>query len=100
MRISIDEMYKSIQDILDSPFLHVGYRLSNPGHPIQIVYTSGTTGEPKGVMLSQRNIVTNVLGVLEEFGGEEGDLRLCFLPLSHIFARIADLYTWIGHGSQ
>jgi long-chain acyl-CoA synthetase len=65
-----------------------------------ILYTSGTTGEPKGVMLSHRNIVSNVLGVLEQFGDEEGDLRLCFLPLSHIFARVADLYTWIGGGSQ
>ncbi len=65
-----------------------------------ILYTSGTTGEPKGVMLSQKNIVSNVLGVLEEFDDQEDDLRLCFLPLSHIFARIADLYTWIGRGSQ
>ena len=65
-----------------------------------ILYTSGTTGEPKGVMLSQRNVVSNVLGVLEEFGEQEEDVRLCFLPLSHIFARICDLYTWIGRGSQ
>jgi len=41
---------KSIQEILDSPFRPVDYMLSNPAHPIQIVYTSGTTGDPKGVL--------------------------------------------------
>jgi len=65
-----------------------------------ILYTSGTTGEPKGVTLTQRNVISNVLGVLETFDENESDMRLCFLPLSHIFARTCDLYTWIGSGSQ
>ena len=65
-----------------------------------ILYTSGTTGEPKGVTLTQWNIVSNVLGVLATFDENESDLRLCFLPLSHIFARTCDLYTWIGSGAE
>ncbi len=65
-----------------------------------ILYTSGTTGEPKGVTLSQRNVISNVLAVLSTFDETESDLRLCFLPLSHIFARTCDLYTWIGSGAQ
>jgi long-chain acyl-CoA synthetase len=65
-----------------------------------ILYTSGTTGEPKGVMLSHRNLVTNTQGTIEAFGLQEQDLRLSFLPLSHIFARTCDLYTWIARGSQ
>jgi len=65
-----------------------------------ILYTSGTTGEPKGVCLTHRNLVSNALATLEMFDQQEGDLRLCFLPLSHIFARTCDLYTWIASGSQ
>jgi len=65
-----------------------------------ILYTSGTTGEPKGVMLNQRNLVSNVLGTIEAMGVSRDDLRLGFLPLSHIFARTCDLYTWIGAGSR
>ena len=56
-----------------------------------IVYTSGTTGEPKGVLLTHQNIATNALTAYAELstvkGGEKGDVVLSFLPLSHIFAR-------------
>ncbi|MBP88966.1 MAG: hypothetical protein CMJ64_20010 [Planctomycetaceae bacterium] len=65
-----------------------------------ILYTSGTTGEPKGVMLTHRNLVSNTLGTVDAFGLEGDDLRLNFLPLSHIFARTCDLYTSIATGAQ
>lgn len=65
-----------------------------------ILYTSGTTGEPKGVMLTHRNLVSNTLATVEAFGLDGEDLRLNFLPLSHIFARTCDLYTWIATGAQ
>ncbi len=65
-----------------------------------ILYTSGTTGEPKGVMLSQRNLSSNAIGSLEAFDQGGDDLRLCWLPLSHIFARTCDFYTWIGSGGE
>jgi len=65
-----------------------------------ILYTSGTTGEPKGVVLNQRNITTNSLQAIEAIGQEPGDLRLSFLPLSHIFARTCDLYGWIASGAE
>src|SRR5688572_19894853 len=57
-----------------------------------ILYTSGTTGEPKGVMLSHRNLVSNAKATLEAFTVTPDDLRLTWLPLSHIFARTCDLY--------
>lgn len=65
-----------------------------------ILYTSGTTGEPKGVMLSNRNLVSNTLAATEPFRQGPDDVRLSFLPLSHIFARTCDLYTWVASGSQ
>lgn len=65
-----------------------------------ILYTSGTTGEAKGVMLSQRNLATNALGTLAAFGSQPDDLRLAWLPMSHVFARTCDVYTWVAGGGQ
>lgn len=65
-----------------------------------ILYTSGTTGEPKGVMLTQQNIVSNTRAATEGFEMSPRDRRLNFLPLSHIFARTCDLYTWLEAGYE
>jgi long-chain acyl-CoA synthetase len=65
-----------------------------------ILYTSGTTGEPKGVMLSHGNLASNALGTLEAFGHQPDDLRLAWLPMSHIFARTCDVYTWLAGGGE
>ncbi|MBI5882610.1 MAG: long-chain-fatty-acid--CoA ligase [Elusimicrobia bacterium] len=51
-----------------------------------ILYTSGTTGQPKGVMLTHRNLVTNALGAIELFRLGPGDVSLCVLPMFHSFA--------------
>jgi long-chain acyl-CoA synthetase len=51
-------------------------------------------------MLTQRNLASNCLGTLAAFGCGKDDLRLNFLPLSHIFARTCDLYVWIASGTR
>lgn len=68
--------------------------------PMTILYSSGTTGKPKGIVLSQRNLVSNALDVVEAFGEQPIDTRVCFLPLSHVFSRTCDLYTWLARGSH
>ncbi len=75
-------------------------RATKPDDLATILYTSGTTGEPKGVMLSHRNLVSNAQATLAAFEHSPDDLRLSWLPLSHIFARTCDLYTWLASGSQ
>ncbi|MEO8823184.1 MAG: long-chain fatty acid--CoA ligase [Ginsengibacter sp.] len=62
-----------------------------------IIYTSGTTGTPKGVMLSHRNILSNVLDSLPCFPPGENLKALSFLPLNHIFERmISFIYLFKG----
>lgn len=68
--------------------------------PTTIIYSSGTTGEPKGITLSQRNLMSNAVALVGSFRADEPlETRLCFLPLSHIFARTCDVYTWLVRGS-
>ena len=63
-----------------------------------IIYTSGTTGRPKGVMLTHRNIVSNVKATLECVSPKVGDTFLSFLPLSHTFERTAGYYLALATG--
>ncbi len=64
-----------------------------------IIYTSGTTGEPKGVMLTHKNILSNVKSACEVISVTDKDTFLSFLPLSHIFERMAGYYLALACGS-
>ncbi|NWG28706.1 MAG: long-chain fatty acid--CoA ligase [Ignavibacteriaceae bacterium] len=63
-----------------------------------IIYTSGTTGEPKGVILTHKNIISNVNAALDIFPITKDDVFLSFLPLCHIFERMAGYYTAFAAG--
>jgi len=68
-------------------------------HCATIIYTSGTTGFPKGVMLSHRNIVSNVENgkISFPFSDNPQGRTLSFLPLNHIFERLAS-YIFMSSG--
>ncbi|GAB6043234.1 hypothetical protein JCM17961_39120 [Endothiovibrio diazotrophicus] len=67
-------------------------REGTPDELATIVYTSGTTGRPKGVMLSHRNILSNAAAPLTIIDFSSDDLFLSFLPLSHMLERMAGYY--------
>jgi len=63
-----------------------------------IVYTSGTTGHPKGVMLSHKNFISNVENTLKAVPITSEDTVLSFLPLSHVLERMGGYYTILYAG--
>ncbi len=71
----------------------------DPAALATIVYTSGTTGRPKGVMLSHRNILSNAEAILQVVPVKPEDVLLSFLPLSHTFERTCGYYLTIMTGS-
>ena len=73
---------------------------TGPDDMATVMYTSGTTGEPKGVMLTHGNILSNVLACLEGEPVFADDVNLCWLPLSHIYARTIDHYERLVAGAE
>ena len=70
-----------------------------PNDLATIMYTSGTSGRPKGVMLSHHNLLTNANSCLQIVSVSQDDLLLSFLPLSHAFERTVGYYLPIMTGA-
>ncbi|MBM3308030.1 MAG: AMP-binding protein, partial [Candidatus Eisenbacteria bacterium] len=75
-------------------------RLPNvgPSDVATIVYTSGTTGEPKGAVLTHANIVSNVRALIRRYGITPDDSALSYLPLAHMFERTCGHYVFLFAG--
>jgi long-chain acyl-CoA synthetase len=65
---------------------------ASPDDVATMLYTSGTTGPPKGVLLSHQNIYSNVQAVRSMFSAGPEDTAVSFLPLSHILERMVDYW--------
>lgn len=63
-----------------------------------ILWTSGTSANPKGVMLSHNNLLSNALAKLEAMPQRPDDVRLNILPFAHAYARTCELTTWLLSG--
>lgn len=73
---------------------------SDPHALATLVYTSGTTGKPKGVMLSHHNMLWNAEATLKAISGYPSDIYLSLLPLSHMFERTVGYYVPLMAGSS
>ena len=71
----------------------------DPDDLAALVYTSGTSGRPKGVMLSHANILANIMATAKRLHAESADVFLSFLPLSHTLERTCGYYFPIAAGS-
>ncbi len=65
-----------------------------------MLFTSGTSGEPKGVVLTHRNLVSNAIAKLDAAPQFETDLRLNILPFCHAYARTCELSAWVLSNSR
>ena len=63
-----------------------------------LIYTSGTTAQPKGVMLTHRNMLANVETINLKYDFGPGDVTLSFLPWAHIFGQGAELHVLLARG--
>ncbi|WP_406629160.1 AMP-dependent synthetase/ligase [Amycolatopsis sp. WGS_07] len=85
---AVDELTALGAEVSDED-LHTRRRSVTANETATIVYTSGTTGRPKGVELTHRNLLAEIRADIEAFPElmEQGNSLLCFLPLAHILAR-------------
>lgn len=71
-----------------------------PDDYANISYTSGTTADPKGILLTHRNYTANVEQGASVISITRGDIMLIILPLDHCFAHVAGLYTMMSYGGS
>ena len=76
------------------------YQSIDPDDYANISYTSGTTADPKGILLTHRNYTANVEQAHSVIGIDENDKMLIILPLDHCFAHVAGFYTMMSYGAS
>ena len=76
------------------------YQSIMPDDYANISYTSGTTADPKGMLLTHRNYTANVEQAHSVIGVEPEDRRLIILKLDHCFAHVAGFYTMMSYGAS
>ena len=72
----------------------------NENDLLTLIYTSGTTGNPKGAMLSHKNLVSNVINGRKAINIDQNDVLLSFLPLSHSYERMAGHFSAFAGGAR
>jgi acyl-CoA synthetase (AMP-forming)/AMP-acid ligase II len=87
----------SIADLMGAPL--AAQAPVDPARDMAVLpYSSGTTGLPKGVMLTHRNLVANVLQVGQVLGIRPGDVSLAFLPYFHIYGMTVLMNLYLARG--
>jgi long-chain acyl-CoA synthetase len=96
--IFLDELYALGREFLKQHPARFDEEIatSKPEDTAILVYTSGTTGPPKGAMISHSNIIASIIGSVLTLPVTPEDEQVCFLPLCHILERLITVFTPIG----
>ncbi|MEM9278465.1 MAG: long-chain fatty acid--CoA ligase [Pseudomonadota bacterium] len=99
--IFLDDLYKlgKAEAEANPQYFDAEIDKAEPDDVRMLVYTSGTTGKPKGAMITHSNIVFQINSVYQLIKSEETDEQLCFLPLCHVLERLFSVETQLAIGS-
>ena len=102
MEIRISAIEKAGEEFLGAHREEFVARYSSvgPDDYANISYTSGTTADPKGILLTHRNYTANVEQARSVIGIDAGAVMLIILPLDHCFAHVAGMYTMMSYGGS
>jgi len=100
--VAEEPILSSVETWLPAEPSHLQERGGDPQSLATIVYTSGTTGRPKGVMLSHHNILIDAESALKQLGLDDPHTLefLSFLPLSHMYERTVGYYVPMMAGAK
>ncbi len=95
-RIRFEDIFTKYSS--ESPYAHLSEIKINPYECSLIIYTLGTTGERKGVMLSNNNLASN--SCYDTYKADEGEVTLSLLPMHHVFCYACDILKSLYDGNQ
>ena len=93
--IAFEELEGAIAGLPEPENVDIG-----PHDLAEIMFTSGTTGDPKGVMLTHRNLTANIEGVSQYISCEPSGRLLSILPLSHMYEQMGGLFVTLYNGAS
>lgn len=101
--VSLQKLIEDVESTSDAHTRAAQYRNRamevSPEDTLTLIYTSGTTGNPKGVVLTHGNLISNVMNSKNVVTLSERDSLLSYLPLCHIFERMAGFYLAFSVGA-
>ena len=93
--IAFEELEAAVAGLPEPEHVDVG-----PDDLAEIMFTSGTTGDPKGVMLTHRNLTANIEGISQYVSCRPSSRLLSILPLSHMYEQMGGLFMALCHGAS
>ena len=93
--ITFEELEAAITDLPAPEDVEIG-----PNDLAEIMFTSGTTGDPKGVMITHRNLTANIEGVTQYISCKPSSRLLSILPLSHMYEQMGGLFIALHSGAS